>query len=107
MDCAAGCSAPCLIASALLAGAGQGLGQPGGLILIADNVPDNKRAEANAVFNMIGYIPAGAIPVVSGYLLNLGGLDLGIDALAVIIAALASLALIQRFRYSLGHSVSA
>jgi MFS family permease len=98
-------SAPCLIASALLAGAGQGLGQLGGLTLIADNVPDNKRAEANAVFNMGGYIPAGAIPVVSGYLIDLGGLDLGIDALAVIIGALASLALIQRFRYSRGHSV--
>jgi MFS family permease len=99
-------SAPWLIASALLAGAGQGLGQLGGLTLIADNVPDRRRAQANAVFNMGGYVPAGAIPVVSGYLIDLGGLNLGINSLALIIAVLASLALIQRLRHSRRQATS-
>jgi len=46
-----------LILSALLAGIGQGLGQLGGLTLIGTHVPGNRRAEANAVLNIGGYIP--------------------------------------------------
>lgn len=91
-------SAPWLIISALLAGAGQGLGQLGGLTLIADRVPAQRRAEANAVFNMGGYVPAGAIPVLTGYLIDCLGLSIGISSLALIIASLASLALMQLWR---------
>ncbi len=54
---------PALIAAALLAGAGQGLGQLGGLILIGLHVPDSHRAQSNAVLNIGGYIPAGLLPV--------------------------------------------
>ncbi|WP_033864931.1 MFS transporter [Pseudomonas sp. QTF5] len=92
-------SAPWLIVSALLAGAGQGLGQLGGLTLIADRVPAQRRAEANAVFNMGGYVPAGAIPVLTGYLIDFWGLRIGISSLALIIASLASLALMQLLRH--------
>ncbi|MCP1446613.1 MFS family permease [Pseudomonas sp. GGS8] len=92
-------SAPWLIVSALLAGAGQGLGQLGGLTLIADRVPAQRRAEANAVFNMGGYVPAGAIPVLTGYLIDFWGLSIGISSLALIIASLASLALMQHWRH--------
>lgn len=92
-------SAPWLIVSALLAGAGQGLGQLGGLTLIADRVPAQRRAEANAVFNMGGYVPAGAIPVLTGYLIDFWGLSIGISSLALIIASLASLALMQLWRH--------
>lgn len=91
-------SAPWLITSALLAGAGQGLGQLGGLSLIADNVPAQRRAEANAVFNMGGYVPAGAIPVLTGYLIDFWGVSIGISSLALSIASLASLALMQLWR---------
>lgn len=84
-----------LIVAALLAGAGQGLGQLGGLTLIADRVPARRRAEANAVFNMGGYVPAGAIPVFTGYLIDFWGLTIGITSLAIIIASLACLALVQ------------
>ncbi|WP_213881810.1 MFS transporter [Pseudomonas sp. dw_358] len=87
-------SAPWLIAAALLAGAGQGLGQLGGLTLIADQVPAHHRAQANAVFNMGGYIPAGAIPVITGYLIDGWGLNRGIAALAIAIASLAIAALL-------------
>jgi MFS family permease len=92
-------SAPWLIVSALLAGAGQGLGQLGALTLIADRVPAQRRAEANAVFNMGGYVPAGAIPVLTGYLIDFWGLSIGISSLALIIASLASLALMQLWRH--------
>lgn len=84
-----------LIASALFAGAGQGLGQLGGLTLIADNVRSERRAEANAIFNMGGYIPAGTIPVVTGYLIDFFGLSTGITTLVAIIGSLGCLALIH------------
>ncbi|MDD1141474.1 MFS transporter [Pseudomonas sp. TNT2022 ID233] len=90
--------APWLVASALLAGAGQGLGQLGGLTLIAENVPAQRRAEANAVFNMGGYVPAGAIPVVTGYLIDFCGLNTGINALALMLASLATFALLLLWR---------
>jgi MFS family permease len=92
-----------LVTSALLAGAGQGLGQLGGLTLIADMVPAQRRAEANAVFNMGGYVPAGAIPVLTGYLIDFYGLNIGISTLAVIVASLVSLALILQWRRALNE----
>lgn len=52
-----------LIVAALFAGAGQGLGQLGGVTLIGTHVPDNHRAEANAVLNVGGNIPAGLLPL--------------------------------------------
>lgn len=84
-------SAPWLVLSALLAGAGQGLGQLGGLTLIADNVPSECRAQANALLNMGAYIPAGAIPVLAGFLIDLAGLATGVATLAVLIASMALL----------------
>ncbi|EIK96141.1 major facilitator superfamily transporter [Pseudomonas sp. M47T1] len=87
-------SVPWLVLSALLAGAGQGTGQLGGLSLIALHVPANRRAEANGVFNMGGYVPAGALPMVAGHLIDLHGLATGVTVLAAIIAGLAVAALI-------------
>jgi MFS family permease len=86
-------SAAWLLVGALFAGAGQGLGQLGGLTLIADNVSANRRAEANAIFNIGGYIPAGIIPVATGYLIEFFGLEMGVTALACFIASSALLAL--------------
>ncbi|MBV6823475.1 MFS transporter [Pseudomonas sp. PD9R] len=86
-------SATWLLVGALFAGAGQGLGQLGGLTLIADNVSANRRAEANAIFNIGGYIPAGIIPVATGYLIEFFGLEMGVTALACFIASSALLAL--------------
>lgn len=88
-------SIPCLIVAALLAGAGQGLGQLGGLSLIALHVPANRRAEANGVFNMGCYVPAGALPVVAGHLIDLHGMAVGVSVLAGLIAALALAALLS------------
>ena len=81
-----------LVLAALLAGAGQGLGQLGGLTLIGLHVPEHRRAEANAVLNIGGYIPAAILPVCTGYLIDYTGLATGSTAFAAIltVAALAA-----------------
>lgn len=63
-----------LIAAALLAGIGQGLGQLGGLTLIGLHVPVHNRAEGNALLNIGAYIPAGLLPLSTGFLANWVGL---------------------------------
>ncbi|MFE3187673.1 MFS transporter [Nocardia sp. NPDC059240] len=78
-----------LIISALLAGAGQGLGQLGGLSLLSATVPTARLAEANAAFNIGGYIPAGLLPVATGYLSDLTTLSTAATAFATTLFALA------------------
>jgi len=75
-----------LVVSAVLAGAGQGLGQLGGLTLIGLNVPEHRRAEANAVLNIGGYIPAAIFPICTGYLIDITGLAFGATVFAVILS---------------------
>ncbi|MDQ0142053.1 MFS transporter [Cupriavidus necator] len=77
---------PALIAAAVLAGAGQGLGQLGGLTLIGLHVPDSHRAQSNAVLNIGGYIPAGLLPVATGYLIDAVGLASGAMLFALVLA---------------------
>jgi MFS family permease len=81
-----------LLAAAMLAGMGQGLGQLGGLTLIGVKVPDQQRAQANSLMNIGGYIPAGLLPVAAGFLIDRAGLAVGATAFAVvlIVAALAA-----------------
>lgn len=76
-----------LVISAALAGAGQGLGQLGGLTLIGTQVPGTYRAEANSILNIGGYIPAGIIPVATGFLIDAVGLGTGATVFAAILAA--------------------
>ncbi|MCQ4214494.1 MFS transporter [Streptomyces longispororuber] len=82
-------SAPVLIAAALLAGAGQGMGQLGGLSLLNSGVPAQRLAEANAALNMGGYLLAGVLPVSAGYLSDAVGLTNGATVFAVVLMALA------------------
>ncbi|QYR20966.1 MFS transporter [Paenibacillus sp. sptzw28] len=81
-----------LVFAAILAGAGQGLGQLGGLTLISLHVPEQRRAEANSVLNIGGYIPAALLPVCTGYLIDFTGLATGAAVFAVILAAAAAAA---------------
>jgi MFS family permease len=74
-----------LVTAAILAGAGQGLGQLGGLRLIGAHVPSTRRAEANSVLNIGGYIPAGILPVATGYLIDTVGLANGATLFATIL----------------------
>ncbi|TCC43235.1 MFS transporter [Kribbella sindirgiensis] len=78
-----------LVGSALLAGAGQGMGQLGGLSLLNSSVPPERLAEANAALNVGGYIPAGLLPVSAGYLTDSVGLTAGTTAFAGTLLAFA------------------
>jgi MFS family permease len=80
---------PALLAAALLAGAGQGLGQLGGLSLLNASVPPDRLAEANAAFNVGGYLPAGTLPVATGYLSDAIGLASGTTAFGIALITLA------------------
>ncbi|MER5791530.1 MFS transporter [Streptomyces sp. NPDC001980] len=82
-------SVPVLIASALLAGAGQGMGQLGGLSLLNHSVPAERLAEANAALNVGGYVPAGLLPVSAGYLSDAVGLTDGATVFAAVLTGLA------------------
>jgi MFS family permease len=82
-------SVPVLIASALLAGAGQGMGQLGGLSLLNSRIPPQHLAEANAAFNVGGYVPAGLLPVSAGYLSDAVGLTSGATVFGAVLIGLA------------------
>jgi MFS family permease len=81
-----------LVVAAVLAGAGQGLGQLGGLTLIGIHVPAHRRAEANAVLNIGAYVPAGLLPVCTGYLIDQIGLAAGATTFAAVLAIAAATA---------------
>ncbi|MEU6425278.1 MFS transporter [Microbispora sp. NPDC046973] len=78
-----------LVAAALLAGAGQGMGQLAGLSLLNAAVPATRLAEANAALNVGGYVPAGLLPVAAGYLSDAVGLTTGSTIFAAVLAVLA------------------
>jgi MFS family permease len=81
-----------LLAAAVLAGMGQGLGQLGGLTSIGMKVPDQQRAQANSLLNIGGYIPAGLLPVATGFLIDRAGLAAGATTFAVVLIAAAAAA---------------
>jgi MFS family permease len=82
-------SVAALITSALLAGAGQGMGQLGGLSLLNSTIAPQRLAEANAALNVGGYIPAGVLPVSAGYLSDAIGLTDGATVFGVVLMTLA------------------
>ncbi|MER5755264.1 MFS transporter [Streptomyces sp. NPDC002088] len=82
-------SVPVLVISALLAGAGQGMGQLGGLSLLNSSIPPQRLAEANAALNVGGYIPAGILPVSAGYLSDAAGLTNGATIFGAVLMGLA------------------
>ncbi|NGZ83880.1 MFS transporter [Duganella aceris] len=85
-----------LLAAASLAGMGQGLGQLGGLTAIGMRVADHRRAQANSLLNIGAYIPAGLLPVATGFLMDRAGMTLGATtfAAALIVAAAAAACLV-------------
>ena len=83
-------STPLLALAAVLAGAGRGMGQLGGLTLISAHVPAVRLAEANAALNVGGYVPAGLLPVAEvGYLSDAVGLSRGTTVFSAVVAAAA------------------
>ncbi|WP_407287780.1 MFS transporter [Streptomyces sp. BP-8] len=81
---------PPLVAAVVLAGAGQGAGQLGGLTLLSREVPATRRAEANAGLNAGGYLLAGVLPVADGYLSDAIGLPAAATVFGLVVAALAA-----------------
>lgn len=106
-------SVTALVAAAVLAGAGQGMGQLGGLSLLNAAVPPRRLAEANAALNVGGYVPAGSLPVLAGYVTDATGLVTGSTVFAVILMSaaaaggtLAIAARHTRLRTKLGEGIS-
>lgn len=85
---------PVFLASALFAGIAQGLGQLAGLTLIATRIAPDRRAESNAALNISGYIPAGVLPVATGYLADGIGLGNAVIGFATVLGAAALVALV-------------
>ncbi len=81
-----------LLVAAILAGIGQGQGQLGGLTLIGLNVPEQQRAQANSLLNIGGYIPAGLLPVATGFLIDSVGLTAGAISFAMVLIVAAAAA---------------
>lgn len=77
------------VLAAVLAGCGQGLGQLGGLRLIAHNVPGSRRAEANAALNIGAYLPAAVLSVATGYTVTWLGMTAATTGLAVALGFIA------------------
>ncbi|GAB2910701.1 MFS transporter [Streptomyces mayteni] len=101
---------PVLVASALLAGAGQGMGQLGGLSLLNSTVPPRRLAEANAALNVAGYLPAGLLPVSAGYLGDAVGLTAGATVFGVallVLAVVGGLVVVADGRRAAPHASSA
>ncbi|NGO72843.1 MFS transporter [Streptomyces boncukensis] len=81
-------SVAALLASAVLAGLGQGLSQLGGLTMLAADVPAGRLAEANAAFTAGGYLLAGVLPVAAGTLSDATTLTTGTTVFGVTVTAL-------------------
>lgn len=88
------------VAAAILAGTGQGLGQLGGLRLIAHHVDDDRRAEANAALNISAYLPAAVLTVATGYAVGQWGMPCAATSLAALLGALAFALGMASCRYS-------
>ncbi|MGY2030363.1 MFS transporter [Nocardia gipuzkoensis] len=89
------------VTAAVLAGAGQGLGQFGGLTAISASVPGQRLAEANAAQNAGGYLPAAVLPMTAGFLGDSYGLSAGVTAFGVVVgvaAAAGGLLVVTRLR---------
>lgn len=91
------------VTAAVLAGTGQGLGQLGGLRLIAHHVDSNRRAEANAALNVSAYLPAAVLTVATGYAVGQWDMPSAATALAGILGALALVLGIASYRHKSGE----
>ncbi|MDM0078575.1 MFS transporter [Variovorax sp. J2P1-59] len=88
-----------LVAAAILAGVGQGLGQLGGLTLISIHVQEAHRAEAISLLNMGAYVSAGVLPMLSGFAIDLVGLRGGATIFASVLLFSVSLSVLHIARH--------
>jgi hypothetical protein len=72
-------------------------------MLIGQHVPDTRRAEANAVLNIGGYLPAGLLAVSTGYAIDFFGLPMGVTLFAIVLSASAAAFGIAAYRTQARH----
>ena len=60
--------------------------------MIGVKVPDQQRAQANSLLNIGAYIPAGLLPVATGFLIDYVGLATGATTFSVVLIAAAAAA---------------
>ncbi|MBE1531859.1 hypothetical protein [Actinomadura algeriensis] len=58
--------------------------------ITATSVPGSRPAEANAAFDLGGYVPAGILPVATGYLADAVGLTGGATVFGAVVGACAA-----------------
>jgi len=78
-----------LICAGILAGISQAMAQLGAISLISQQVHASVRAQANALFSLGGYIPAGIFSGISGFVIDLAGLTNAVCLLSVLVSLLA------------------
>ncbi|MFE4519496.1 MFS transporter [Kitasatospora sp. NPDC056783] len=86
--------------AAVLAGVGQGMGQYGGFSRLGTEVPATRLAEANAALSTGGYLFAGILSILTGYLSDLTGIAASSTFFATLtaVAALTGVFLINSTR---------
>nr|WP_249277181.1 MFS transporter [Rhodococcus sp. 06-621-2] len=82
------------VLAAVTAGAAQTFGQLAGITLISAHVPDDRRAEANAVLNIAGYFPAGLRAVATGFAIDAAGLAPAVITFSTVVGASAACSLV-------------
>ncbi|WP_123768328.1 hypothetical protein [Xanthomonas citri] len=75
------------------------------MTLIGLHVPDSHRAQANAVLNIGGYIPAGILPVAPGYLIDAVGMAAGATSFALVLTVAALVGGIWAARQAIDQGV--
>lgn len=92
-------NSPCLLlASCIISGGSMALSQLGAVSLLAREVIMSQRTEANSIFSLGSYIPAGIFSASSGFLIDALGLPLAIDILAGIVLLFTILSLVYILR---------
>ncbi|MFG2844359.1 MFS transporter [Kitasatospora sp. NPDC048296] len=78
-----------LSVAAILAGIGQGMGQYGGFSRLGTEVTPTRLAEANAALSAGGYLFAGILPILTGYLSDAAGIATSSTVFAALTGAAA------------------
>ncbi|HFZ8993477.1 TPA: MFS transporter [Citrobacter freundii] len=87
-----------LLASCIVSGGSMAFSQLGAVSLLAQEVIVSQRTEANSLFSLGSYIPAGIFSASSGFLIDALGLPLAIDILAGMVVFFTTLSLIYILR---------
>jgi len=87
-------SAVALMIACIIAGGSLAMSQYGGLSLLAREVTPSRRAEANSLFSLGGFIPAGLFSGGSGFLIDAMGMTVAMFILAATVSLLAVIATI-------------